>query len=104
MLLTQIGFRIYEAVLECPVSVLSVNQMRSYGLEVNDVPRRYGGSQCLVLPESQIIQLKYLRAMIYLKVRTPTREPTREELRSCRIVTITSPNPWRPLVDELDDG
>ena len=91
--------RICEAVLECPVSVLSVNQMRSYGVEVNDVPRRYGGSQCLVLSESQIIQLKYLRAMIYLKVRTPTRE----ELRSCRIVTITSPNQGRPLVDESND-
>ena len=53
-------------------SLLSSNQLRAYQNEVHDVPRRYGGKQCIILSNGEVLPLNYTRGLCTIKTRLPT--------------------------------
>ena len=73
-------------------SLLNPNQMRHYGIQVNDNP--YGDVQMHLASEdgSVIIPLHSEGTTIYLQSRTPSEK----ELQTCVHVTLTSASPWDP--------
>ena len=71
-------------------SVISGNQIRSAGHEVNDSPRRFHGSQAIILyadPAFITLPLAYREGICYLSVRNP--DPL--ELYLFQAVNLTRP-------------
>jgi hypothetical protein len=73
-------------------SLLNPNQMRHYGINVDDNP--YGSVQMHLATEDGevILPLHSEGTTIYLQSRTPTEK----ELQTCVHVTLTSASPWGP--------
>jgi hypothetical protein len=83
-------------------SIHSSIQMRDFGLDVNDVARKYhGGLQRIVTPEGHVIPLKIRNGLAYMDMRPPTDE----ELARIPQVMFTADMPWDPskVDDEYDD-
>ena len=78
-------------------SLLSLVQMREHQVEVDDVPRRYGGLSTISV-DGYVIPLVLHEAMVALKIR----KPTKSELENCDIVELTSPDQWNP--EELTES
>ena len=80
-------------------TLFSVPQMLENGVEVQDKAKRHGGLSYLAC-EGRILPLIMVDAMMCLKIR----KPTEQELNSCEVIDITSPEPWHPydIVDEED--
>jgi len=90
--------RVCEATLlgENANSLFSVNQIRSHGVFVDDVPKQFGGMSCMEI-EDAIIPLFLHEGMICLNIR----KPNEEELDNCVMFDLTSILPWNP--NELTD-
>jgi hypothetical protein len=76
-------------------SLLCPNQLRHYGLKVNDVPQEFGSgsSHSIIIPDFDLeLPLELSGVISYL----PTRMPTEDELLQCQHIEITSSNPWLP--------
>jgi hypothetical protein len=83
-------------------SVHSSSQMRDFGLDVNDVARRYhDGLQRIVTPEGHAIPLKIRNGLAYMDMRPPTDET----LATIPQVMFTADMPWDPskVDDEYND-
>jgi hypothetical protein len=76
--------------------------MRDFGLDVNDIARRYhGGLQRIAAPEGHVIPLKIRNGLAHMDMRPPTDE----ELARIPQVMFTADMPWDPskIEDEHDD-
>ncbi|HEY9706868.1 MAG TPA: hypothetical protein V6D48_01555 [Oculatellaceae cyanobacterium] len=81
--------RINEGVFTSHKSIISANQVRSYGHRVDDVPLRYGGGQKITLDFHDFeggFPLVYRGALCYM----PMRRPTRKEVIEGDILDLTS--------------
>ena len=93
--------RVNEAVISPYKTIISTNQVRSWGHKVDDVPIRYGGKQAIYLDQEDIqIPLKYIGALMYM----PIRKPTRKELNEGHIFDLTDGLEWNPRQNESDEG
>ena len=82
-------------------TIHSVNQLCSFGLEVNDIPTScYVGEQCICTPDGHQIPLA-VRGLCYMDMRVPTDD----ELAYLPHVLMTSDDPWDPhsLDSDPDD-
>lgn len=78
-------------------TIHSVNQLRAFGLDVNDIPKSCkGGTQSITTPEGFTIPLAIRDGLCYLDMR----KPTDDEMSSFEHVLMTSDMPWNP--QELD--
>ena len=85
--------RVNEAIINANCkSILSVDQMRHYDIDVNEKPRRYGGQQNLVTLEEQVIPLQYRESLVWLRIE----RPTKEDMALYPIIQLTSDQPWDP--------
>lgn len=76
-------------------SLLCPNQLRDFGVVVNDTPKVYDRSSSfsILLPDSDIELPLLMRGVIsYID----TRKPTEDELRTCERYEVTSASPWDP--------
>jgi hypothetical protein len=74
-------------------SLINPNQLRHYGLIVQDNPYADEGSIYIQAPESEMtLPLSTLGTILYLHSRTPTNQ----ELVDCRHIVLTSENEWNP--------
>jgi len=83
-------------------TIHSVNQLRSFGLDVNDIPTSCpGGKQCISTPDGHKIPLAVRDGLCYMDMRAPTDD----ELTQLPHVLMTSDDPWDPhsLDSEPDD-
>jgi hypothetical protein len=71
--------------------LLSVIQLRENGIEVDDKPRRHGGTSCMMV-EDYVIPFVLIEGMVSLKIR----KPTSHELDTCELVELTGEMPWHP--------
>ena len=71
---------------------MSCNQIRAFGHEVHDVPRCYGGNQCIVTSDEITIPLQFKGGLCIL----PLLYPTDEDLESLEVIDLTADLPWRP--------
>ena len=80
-------------------SLLSCQQVRDFGIQVNDVPRKYGGSQNLHVEQEGIsIPFSLNRALLTKNIRVPTDH----ELQYCEVINLTNDQVWDP--EELNDN
>ena len=81
---------------------MSVNQIRSQGHTVDDVPIWYGGKQAIFIKGEDIgIPLAYMGALMYL----PIRRPTRKELTEGIVFNLTDGViEWDPQKYETQDN
>ena len=93
-----IMIRVNEGIVVPFKSILSANQLRSYGTKVDDCPKMYGGTQRMEVNNGPSINLQYIRGLSYL----PLRKPTSDKLSSLPIHDITSGMPWKPRAEETD--
>jgi hypothetical protein len=90
--------RVNHGVLTQFKSILSANHMRSHGLRIDDVPRRFQGGQSIWLNDGTHLPLLYKNALCFMSCR----KPTPDELETLEIHDITSPDDnWYPS-DEND--
>ena len=83
-------------------TIHSVNQLRSFGLEVNDIPTSCSGDkQCICIPDGHKIPLAVREGLCYMDMR----DPTDDELAQLLHVLMISDDPWDPhsLDSEPDD-
>ena len=73
-------------------SMFSSNQLRHFGIHVDDTPRLFGGQQWMKLGEDCIIPFSYNEGLLTLDVR----EPTEEDLKHSPIYCVTSDDIWNP--------
>jgi len=73
-------------------SLFAANQMRAAGHMVNDVPRRYGGQQCIRLHDGPTIPLYYHQGLCHMK----THYPTDDDLKTLPVFDLTLDTPWNP--------
>jgi hypothetical protein len=78
-------------------TVHSVNQLKYFGIIIDDTPRQFGGKQRLATPEGYYIPLSIRNGLPYFDMHPPTDD----ELHSYPHVIFTSDIPWDPQV--LDD-
>ncbi|HEY8522471.1 MAG TPA: hypothetical protein VIL14_01800 [Nitrososphaeraceae archaeon] len=88
--------RVNDALIVESTSIISVNQLRHSGIQVDDIPRKYRGRQEMYI-DDMIIPLVYIKGLIWL----PTRFPTRKELNECKIYDITTKKEW-DVMEECD--
>jgi hypothetical protein len=76
-------------------TLLTPNQMRDFGIEVDDAPRQYvaNSKHSLYVPDSQLrIPLQLRGIFSFLE----SRKPTQQELDECEHIILTSDVPWEP--------
>jgi len=73
-------------------SLFAANQMRAVGHIVNDVPKRYGGQQCIKLHDGPFIPLFYHQGLCHMK----THFPTDDDLKALQVFDLTLDTPWNP--------
>ena len=90
---TIILIRVAEAILLGPrgSTLLSVTQMREYGVIVEETPRKYGGLAYIQV-DDVVIPLSLTESMLSFKIRLPTKY----ELENCEVIDITSEGNWEP--------
>ena len=81
------------------VNIISCNQVRSFGHEVNDCPRKFGGKQVVTLQSSKTeIPIRLKKALMMI----PFRKPTANQLRHAEHIVMTSDAVWQPA--DIDEG
>jgi hypothetical protein len=75
-------------------TVHSTNQMRHFGIHIDDTPRTFGGSQIVQTPDGYAIPLSIRNGLAYMDMKAPTQE----EIDSYPHVMFTSDMPWDPQV------
>ena len=78
-------------------TVHSVNQLKHFGIIIDDTPRQFGGKQRLATSEGYYIPLSIRNGLPYIDMHPPSDD----ELNSYPHVLFTSDMPWDPQV--LDD-
>ena len=78
-------------------TIHSVNQLKHFGIIIDDTPRQFGGKQRLATPEGYYIPLSIRNGLPYIDMQPPTDA----ELESYPHVIFTSDMSWDPQV--LDD-
>ena len=78
-------------------TVHSVNQLKHFGITIDDTPRQFGGKQRLATPEGYFIPLSIRNGLPYIDMHPPSDD----ELHSYPHVIFTSDMAWDPQV--LDD-
>ncbi|EEC42677.1 predicted protein [Phaeodactylum tricornutum CCAP 1055/1] len=76
-------------------TLLTPNQMRDFGIEVDNAPRQYvaNSKHSLYVPDSQLrIPLQLRGIFSFLE----SRKPTQQELDECEHIILTSDVPWEP--------
>ena len=77
-------------------SIMSVNQIRAYGADVDDCPSIYNRDnapgRCNMIVEDKTIPFEYQQNLILLEAS----KPSLADLRNHPIVVITSVEPWNP--------
>jgi hypothetical protein len=74
-------------------TIHSVTQFRSFGLDVNDIPKSFpGGKQCISTPDGYTIPLAIRDGLCYMDMR----KPTNDEMEQLPHVIMTSDTPWNP--------
>ncbi len=74
-------------------TIHSVTQFRSFGLEVNDIPKSCpGGKQCITTPDGYTIPLAIRAGLCYLDMR----KPVDDEMEQLPHLILTSDTPWNP--------
>ena len=77
-------------------SVLSTFQVRDYGVDLCDVAKHHlvdgrPGRQSMIVDGIEV-PFELMEGLMSLKIR----EPTKEELETCRVIQITNDVPWHP--------
>ena len=83
-------------------SLICPNQLRAYGLEVDDVPKfitRGKSIHGIRVDENLILPYELQGRTSFLRMRVPTEE----ELHECEILQLTSREPWDPEGAEWED-
>jgi hypothetical protein len=78
-------------------SPLCPNQLRDYGIRVNDVPTQYdpNSPHSIYIPGSELeLPLQMRGVFSFLE----TRKPTEAELQTCQRIELTSASPWDPVL------
>jgi hypothetical protein len=78
-------------------SLICPNQLRDFGLRVNDVPPCYDSTSThsIIIPDSNLELPLHTRGVFsYLE----TRKPTQFKLDNCQRIELTSASPWDPDV------
>ena len=76
-----------------PSTLLNLNQARSNGVVVDDVPRQFGGTHSLFIPKHNLrIPLRIQGVISSL----PVRLPSIEELETCEWIELTAEEEWDP--------
>jgi hypothetical protein len=78
-------------------SMFSSNQLRHFGVIVDDTPKRFGGQQWMKLGEDCIIPFAFKEGLVTLEVR----EPNEKDLKESPIYVISSDGIWNP--NEMSD-
>ena len=73
-------------------SLINPNQLRNYGIKVNDNPYDRSNSLGIIANDEVLIQM-HTRGT---KIQFGTRVPTTQELNECLKIDMTSPIPWEP--------
>ena len=73
-------------------SLINPNQLRNYGIKVNDNPYDISNSLGIIANDEVLIQM-HTRGT---KIQFETRVPTTQELNECLKIDMTSPIPWEP--------
>ena len=77
-------------------SLISSNQLRSYGIFIDDTPQSHGGGQCMAIPTQKghcIIPFQHHGGATILVHRIPTKE----EIEKLPVLDVTdSSTKWRP--------
>ena len=79
-------------------SLFSCNQMRAFGMNVNDVPKRYSGLQSITTTDGMMLPLSYDKGLCILSIE----RPSKEDLKKLEVIEITSPEPWDPSITQND--
>ena len=84
-------------------TVHSINQMRHFGIIIDDTPRSFGGNQLIQTPDGYNIPISIRNGLPYMDMKAPTQD----ELDSYPHVMFTADTPWDPHVldneNSLDD-
>jgi hypothetical protein len=80
-------------------SLLSTTQAREFGVAIDDVPIRYGGTQQITVDDYKI-PLALESALLHIRLR----KPTVHELETCDRVVLTSDEIWDPSDINGDDA
>ncbi len=94
----KIVLRMYESICGAGKTLFAANQLRAAGHVVHNVPRKYGGKQCLKLYDGPTIPLYYKQGLCQMK----TSYPTDEELQTLRVFDLTLDLPWNPSYEHDD--
>ena len=83
-------------------SIISTNHVRAFGHLVDDVPRRFWGTQTISLKYGtskvhQVIPLNFYGGLVWMNIR----RPTQQELNEVEVYDLTD-EPWS-LGDDNDD-
>ena len=78
-------------------SIHSNIQLKSFGIEIDDTPRKLKGSQCVKHPDGYIIPLSIQNGLAYMDIMLPTDD----DMELYPHVIFTSDTPWAP--EHLDN-
>ena len=95
----QILLRMNESICGAGKTLFAANQLRAAGHVVDDVPRRYGGTQRVKLYDGPTIPLYYKQGLCHIK----TTYPTDKHLQELPVFDLTLDIPWNPMVECDDD-
>ena len=76
-------------------SLLSCNQIRAAGHDVNDIPRKYGGLQSLQLKDGVQIPMVYKDGLCTMEIMLPNSEDMKNLVRN----ELTNDTPWDPVTE-----
>jgi hypothetical protein len=83
-----------------PATLLNLNQARSNGVIIDDVPRQFGGTHSIFIPQSNLrIPLQLHGVLSCL----PVRRPTIDEIETCEWVELTSDEEWDPKSSRMQE-
>jgi hypothetical protein len=83
-----------------PSTLLNLNQARSNGVVVDDVPRQFGGTHSLFIPKHNLRIPLHIKGVISS---LPVRLPSIEELETCEWIELTAEEEWDPQSHQLEE-
>jgi len=79
-------------------TLISLIQLHENGVEVDDKPRRHGGT-CSMTVDGYVIPFELDKGLVTFKIR----KPTAHELDTCEMIELTSDVPWHPeTITDMD--
>ena len=74
-------------------TLFSIAQMRENQVEVEEKPKKFGGFPHIEI-DGIVIPLEFKNGLLTLTIRTPTKQ----ELKTCETIVLTSEEPWDPAL------